>query len=651
MAHTRVLVTDNNRFYTRLIGDHLRSRGFEVVEANSGAEALRRIDEQPPQLIILDLIMPEIDGVQVCEYVRGQEGLRSVAVIVLSGILPEEIDNLKRLGARAFVAKMQAEKILEGIDRSIEWIQRGETEIYLEGFQSMHRREVVQELLEELRARNALLESLSEGAAAVNSDGAVVYCNEAFARLLGRRPWEPLNRKVEECFPEQRPHVAALVTELRLDAAKPRRLEVRRGAATLELRAATLRPGGPDEGLVLLLEDISGRRQAERERERLQHQLLQNEKLSALGRLISGVAHELNNPLTGVIGYSQLLLGRTDDSKLKRQIERIYSQACRCQKIIQNLIVFGQKHAPVKRHLGLNGILKKVLEVMALQLKMDGIEVETDLDSRLPLTMVDYDQIRQVFMNVINNAHQAMLQRPRRVLKVRSYTSEGRIRIEFQDTGAGVPADLMDKVFEPFFTTREVGQGMGLGLSVSYSVVREHGGDIRIEAAPQGGTSVILDLPVLEPTSPRASGKKDKPPASRPAPRVLVVDDEPVILDLLVDLLVERQYRVDTAANGREALGKVSGGAYDAVILDLKMPEMDGIQFFREISRQSPELARRVVFSTGDTIEDSNREFLEHTGQPVLNKPFEIDRVMSALEDVVQGSQNPEPHPALSSKS
>jgi two-component system NtrC family sensor kinase len=197
---------------------------------------------------------------------------------------------------------------------------------------------------------------------------------------------------------------------------------------------------------------------------------------------------------------------------------------------------------------------------------------------------------------------------------------------------------LTDKVFEPFFTTREVGQGMGLGLSVSYSVVREHGGSIRIGHAPQGGALVTLELPVMPPDGQGrgAAGGRTK---GRPrVQRVLVADDEPVILDLMVDLLGERGYRVDTATTGREALAKLSAGRYDAVVVDLRMPEMDGIQLYQEMARHAPALRARVVFATGDTVEESTRRFLAATGQPVLTKPFEIDKVLGALEGLLSAT-------------
>ncbi len=625
------------------MGDHLRGKGFHVREASSGEQALREVEEDRPDLIILDLIMPAIDGMQVCSYLQSHENLRSIAIVILSGILLEEIGNLRRLGARAFVAKMQAEKIVKGIDESIEWIRRDEPELYLAGFRDMHRREVVKELLEELSDRNSILESLSEGAVEINADDLVVYCNEAFARVLGHHSWELLNRPITECFPESKDAIARLLLELRADVSAKRSIDLREGGRILEIRASSLRHPDHGGGLVFLVEDRTDRCEAENERQRLQMQLVQNEKLSSLGRLVAGVAHELNNPLTGVIGYSQLLLGRSPETKLKRQLERIYTQACRCQKIIQNLIVFGRKHKPVKRYLGLNGILTKVLNVMSFQLNLDGIKVVTEMDPKLPLTMVDYDQMRQVFMNIINNAHHAMLESSDKTLTVRTASRDGRIHVAFEDTGKGISSDIIDKVMEPFFTRREVGKGMGLGLSISYSVVSDHDGELRIENGRDGGAVVTLSLPIVAAES-SAEGKTGSG-SRREMPRVLVVDDEPVILDLMVDLLTESSFRVDTAGNGREALAKLRNGKYDALLLDLKMPEMDGRALYDKVRRDFPDLGGRVVFATGDTVDEETRQFLDTTDRPVLSKPFEIEKVLDTLAAVVQSEVKPELEP------
>ena len=645
MDVSKILVVDNNHFYTRLMGDHLRDKGFDVKEACSGEQALREVEEDRPDLIILDLIMPAIDGMQVCSYLQSHEKLSSIAIVIVSGILLEEIGNLRRLGARAFVAKMQAEKILKGVDESIEWIQRDEPELYLSGFRDMHRREVVKELLEELSDRNSILESLSEGAVEINANDFVVYCNEAFAKALGRHTWELLNRSITECFPESEEQISRLVLELRADANAKHSLEVREGDRILEIRASSLRHPDQGGGLVFLVEDRTDRCEAEKEHQRLQMQLVQNEKLSSLGRLVAGVAHELNNPLTGVIGYSQLLLGRSPETKLKRQLERIYSQACRCQKIIQNLIIFGRQHKPVKRYLGLNGILTKVLNVMSFQLNLDDIKVVTELDPKLPLTMVDYDQLRQVFMNIINNAHHAMLESSDKTLTVRTSGRDGRILVTFEDTGGGIPADIIDKVMEPFFTRREVGKGMGLGLSISYSVVSDHAGELRIENGRDGGVIVTIDLPMVAAES-SASGETESG-SRRKMPRILVVDDEPVILDLMVDLLTESSFRADTAGNGLEALGKLRNGKYDALLLDLKMPHMSGRALYDTVCRDFPYLAERVVFSTGDTVDEETRQFLETTKQPVLSKPFEIEKLLDTLSAVLQPDVKPvlEPEP------
>ncbi len=619
-----VLVVDNSRFYTHLIAEHLRERGFDVRDAYTGVEALRAVAISLPDLVILDLVMPQIDGIRVCRYLQEHEHLRSIPVIVVSGLLPEEIDNLRHLGARAFVAKMQMDKLLQSIDQAINWVERGEPETLLCGFDSMRRREVVRELVERLRANDSFLESLSEGVAIANAGGVLVYSNETFARLIGQSHWELLSREAAELFPE-------LLKRGKAPAAEPpskQGLEIQRGSKTLELRCATIRQKQQCAGTILVLEDITERLQAERDRERLQLQFFQHEKLSSLGRLVSGVAHELHSPLSTVIGLSQLLQGRTKNADIKRPLERVYLEACRCERITQNLIAFGQKQPLIKRRLGLNGILKKVLDVVDVQLKLHGVEVVRELDPKLPLTMVDYDQIQRVFINIINNAQLALRESPKRTLTVRSNAGADRIHIEFQDTGPGVPETLVDKAFEPFVGGREVGQGVGLGLSVSYGIVREHGGDIHLENRPQGGVTVSIELPILAaPTVRKSADSVHKSPQWR----VLAVDDQPAILDLLVDLLRAAQHRVDVASSGAEALNKLSSGSFDAIVLDLKMPGMDGRQLFGELEQRFPDLSRRVVFLTEAVEDEETRRFLEKTTQPVLTKPFEIEKVPSAV--------------------
>ena len=382
-----------------------------------------------------------------------------------------------------------------------------------------------------------------------------------------------------------------------------------------------------------------------RELENAQHQLVQAEKMSALGLLVSGVAHELNNPLAGVVGYSQLLLRGGADESVRKGLEKINREAERCKKIVQNLQTFARKRKPQKELVGVNGVLESTLELRAYQLKVDNINVETDLDPDLPMIQADFHQLQQVFLNIIINAHQAMMGtgRPGRLL-VRTRHVQGTAMVEIEDNGPGILQEDLGRVFDPFFTTKEVGQGTGLGLSICYGIIEEHQGRISSHNAADGGGAVFrVELPIAENETVPGVGADIGHHApveteERGAARcnILVVDDEPAILDILRQVLRVDGHRVDTALNGAVALRKISNEHYDVIISDLKMPGMSGQELFGVIRGEHPELAARVIFSTGDVVSDDTRGFLESSGNRYLQKPFEIDSIRRTVYSLLQ---------------
>jgi len=246
-----------------------------------------------------------------------------------------------------------------------------------------------------------------------------------------------------------------------------------------------------------LCRDITDRRQAEKQNESLQQQLLQSEKVSAIGQLVGGVANELNNPLTGVIGYAELLATQTSDEKIKRGLERVHSEARRCHRIVQNLLTFARRHKPEKVLLNINDVLESTLELCAYQLHVDSIRVQRELQADLPRTMADFHQMQQVFMNVIINAHQAIQETNRKgLIKVRSSFSDGKVRVEIVDNGPGIQPQNLQMIFDPFFSTRPPGQGAGLGLSICYGILQEHDGRIWADGAGRQETRIVVELPV-----------------------------------------------------------------------------------------------------------------------------------------------------------
>ncbi len=357
-----------------------------------------------------------------------------------------------------------------------------------------------------------------------------------------------------------------------------------------------------------------------------QVQLVQAAKMSALGQLVSGVAHELNNPLSVIIGYGQLLLSREIPPAMQRPIELMVSQGDRMAKIVRNLLFFARQRPPERLAVGLNEVIERTLALRLNQLKLSGIAVEREYARDLPLIAGDPHQLEQVVLNLLLNAEQAILEGKRggRIGLRTGVAEEGRaVEARVADDGPGIPADTLPHVFEPFFTTKVVGTGTGLGLSVSYGIVQEHGGRLSVESRP-GETVFVLTLPALRPDALGA----DAPPAAFEAAKgagrlALVVEDEPSVLDLIVTLLGQTGWRVDVASGGHAGLERVKRCRYELVVSDIRMPEGGGEEFYRRAVAQDPSLQRRFVFITGDTVNREAWMFFKEARVPVIEKPFQ----------------------------
>ena len=288
-----------------------------------------------------------------------------------------------------------------------------------------------------------------------------------------------------------------------------------------------------------------------------QAQLIQSEKLSGIGEFVAGVAHELNNPLTSVLGFSELLAADNLDPRHKRYLDRVQKSAERCQKIVQALLSFARRHKPERKAVCVNSLIEAALEILTYQLRTSNIQVTTQLDPRLPLAMVDPHQIQQVFLNLINNARQAIeAHLPKGWIKITSSANGQVVRVTVQDSGPGITPENLSKIFDPFFTTKELGKGTGLGLSLCYGIIREHGGTILPRSQPGEGATFIIELPITHETTPQPAEPSVAPEhgiidrREGAGKRVLVIDDEKPILHLVREALTARGYQVDLATDG-----------------------------------------------------------------------------------------------------
>lgn len=382
-----------------------------------------------------------------------------------------------------------------------------------------------------------------------------------------------------------------------------------------------------DEEVLCLIRDVTDQRM-------LQEQLIQSEKMSAIGQLVSGVAHELNNPLAGIAAFAQLLLAeKRVPPEQRTAAETIYTESRRASRIVQNLLTFARQHRAEKGLTSINQVLDDTLELRSYELRVRGIDLTRDYGETLPDTMADAHQLQQVFLNLVTNAEQAMERLPRQAhrLTVRTRRAAAHLRIEVEDTGSGIPANLLDRIFNPFFTTKPAGSGTGLGLSISLGIVREHEGRIWAENVPSAGARFVIELPLV---AGRTSGETTtSTTAAYLADRlhILVVDDEMSVRVALQRYLTARGHDVEATASGQDALARLQANAYDAVIVDMRMPDLSGEQLYRELAANDTEHARRVIFTTGDLVSEAMRQFVDSTGRPCVVKPFEFSSFDAAL--------------------
>ncbi|HXI03507.1 MAG TPA: ATP-binding protein, partial [Candidatus Saccharimonadales bacterium] len=388
------------------------------------------------------------------------------------------------------------------------------------------------------------------------------------------------------------------------------------------------------EGAILVLSDVT-------EERRIQEQLMQSEKLSALGEMISGVAHELNNPLASIMGYAQLLEQSGAGKEIERKVSSIRRDADRCHRIVKNLLRFARKQAPERRAVDLNSVVGSVVQLLGYQLQSDNVVVDVDLDRSMRAVMGDFHALQQVFVNLVTNAHHAMKEKGGRgVLRIATRCDGLTCRAEVSDTGAGISAANLKRIFDPFFTTKEVGKGTGLGLSLAYGTIKEHNGQISARSRPGIGTTFTVELPV---SLVDGDVVRAVEPAVAPAgtlamesKRILVVEDEESLSDMICEALSAEGHVVERAPDGVSARRKIEDGTFDLIISDLKMPNMGGRELYDVVSRMNPQLARKIIFSTGDSVSADTQAFFRRTGNPFLTKPFNLSELYSAVNSALR---------------
>ena len=380
-----------------------------------------------------------------------------------------------------------------------------------------------------------------------------------------------------------------------------------------------------------------------------QEQLIQSAKLSAVGQLISGVAHELNNPLTAIMGYVQLVSMTADlPAPAREDLDKIRVQARRAAEIVQSLLTFARQRKQEAEHVNVNEVLRRTMELRAYQLRREGVEIVTRYADEIPGVLVAPDLLQQVILQLVNNAQDALrgVEGPRR-LSLSTGCDGDTVFLRIADNGPGLTPEVRAHLFEPFFTTKQVGEGTGLGLSICFGIVSQYGGRIRAEDGEGGaagagaGTAFVVEFPAARApiVGQGPEPEEGEQPARVPPCHVLIVDDEPDVSGLLEAILAEDGHRVETAADGEEALARLTAARegqdpFDLLLSDINMPGMQGPELYARLVAQDEALARRLVFVTGDALDPGTLAFLRSHALTYVEKPFSLDELGRALGQV-----------------
>jgi signal transduction histidine kinase/ActR/RegA family two-component response regulator len=414
-------------------------------------------------------------------------------------------------------------------------------------------------------------------------------------------------------------------------------------AGVLEFYATEALAPNPDLLEAMTQIGIQLGRVIERERaadqlQRQQEALLQREKLAAMSTMLASVAHELNNPLASIVLQAELLHEDLRDGPLAEPVTEITQAAARCERLVRQFLTLARQHPPERAQVALNTLVAETVELLAYPFRVDSVVVHLHLDDQIPPLWGDPHQLQQVLINLLTNAQQALRAAPgsREVTLTTQYDpAQHRITLTVADTGPGIPLTLQGRIFEPFFTTKPPNVGTGLGLSLCRGIVEAHGGELEVTSAPDAGATFRLMLPAgavpaLPPAPPSAAEG-----GAGGGQTILIVEDETGLARGLARLLRRDGHNVDTAANGRLALAKLDERAYDLILCDVRMPELDGPSLYRLLERQQPHLCLRCIFLTGDTLEPATQAFLEQSGVPCLTKPFSIAEARRAIRRVL----------------
>ncbi|MFW5957867.1 MAG: response regulator [Desulfosalsimonas sp.] len=653
----QILVVDNHPVMLKFMSDFLGKKGFGVKTASDGLSAIEILSSFTPDVVFIDLVMPNISGEKLCQIIRNRQDLKNCFIVVLSAIMAEEGPAFESCDADVFIAKGPFDRLSAHIDHVMQNLEQGNTEKLkgcVLGNKELFEREITKELLDSRRHYETTLNHMSEGLLELVDESVIVFANPAAVSLLGQPEEKLLSSPFAELFNEP---AKTLIKEKLVESAATEKetepgelIEIDSRLLSVKIIPVT-NSEAPTTNLVIL-RDVTREKQ-------LEAQLQRAKKMEAVGTLAGGVAHDLNNVLSAIVTYPDLLLPQLpQDSPLRKPIQTMRDSGNKAVAIVQDLLTLARRGVPTKMTVNVNRIISEFLnsaEYSKMKSYHPEVEVTANLDDELPHLTGSPVHLSKSLMNVISNAIESIENKGQVNISTRKIRPEepvtgyeiippgDYVKIEVSDTGAGIAAQDLDRVFEPFYTKKKMGRsGTGLGMSVVWGTVKDHDGYIDVYSRENSGTTITLYFPFYQKsTEPekKSTVTDTHEDIKGRGESVLVVDDVREQREIAYTLLASLGYQVDAAPSGEAAIAHVREKNFDLILLDMIMdPGIDGLQTYQKILEINP--GQKAILVSGFTESPRIRQIEKLGVTRFLKKPYTVKTLGRAVKSELEGKKD-----------
>jgi two-component system cell cycle sensor histidine kinase/response regulator CckA len=668
----KILIVDNNPLILQLMTDLLKDEGYQVLTAEDGLSALDILRTYKPDVFFIDLVMPNIDGKKLCQIIRGMPELKDVFIVIISATAAEEKIELDELGADAYIAKVKFNEMGEHILATLDQLERKTSEELaqkIRGIKNLYPREITRELLSINRHFEVILDSMSEGILEITPEKRIVYANPAAIPLVGIPEERLLGKTLSNILTSPDDEIIERLLASMNDAPRTVTQEVILGSSKIPVLLHVVPLDGEEHEAVIILNDLSERKRTEEElqryhnhlaelvdertadlqreiseRKQLEAQLQQYQKMEAIGTLAGGIAHDFNNLLMGILGHASFMsLTVKDDHPHREPLKGIEKMVRRGADLTRQLLGFARGGRYEVKATDINQLIEKSAKLFGRTKKE--IQIGKKMQKGVWPVEVDRGQIEQVLLNLYVNAGQAMPKGGELLLQTEnafldaSYVEvfqakPGKyVKITVTDTGIGMDTETQKRIFEPFYTTKEIGTGSGLGLASAYGIVRNHEGIIDVSSEKGKGSTFSIFLPVSD--AEVIKGKKASQETPRGTETVLLIDDEDMILEAGEKMATSLGYTVILARSGKEGIATYEEKKEEIgiVVLDMIMPAMGGGAVYDRLKEIDPKI--KVLLSSGYSLDGEANDILGRGCDGFIQKPFDMKQLSKKLRDIL----------------